>query len=908
MHGLNVVGVIVAPGAAHATGTDVVGNDVAVIGELLFTDPANSILRNDLPVEELAHLPVGAQLAVSARMLGIIDAPDAHLALAASFLWDCLPATAGEGAVDWTELVSAESHGSSWLDGRSLLDERELGCILKDNSPHGESSMGTTTIDARCNARPTRLAFVLPVPDRAHLLNVITRTTTLWGGRFDPIVILDGTAQRVEGQHYAVGGREPYLTRQANLLREFDPDLLIAPTGTVLPPELQPWEHRAFSNESLMWDPLNSGQTRSFFVDVQPILRALWDKEFKNVADPVYKIRQMRKADSEANLLLAARFGLYERDAHYQFMADTFKAEELTEDWLRAQAQPTMFQTPMGVTTLHCRNNRPTLNPYAAFLLDPQDPFDVVDFWNLRAAGMVLLPLTMATYREDRNIIAAFSQSGTFSFGEARGLTIIKARSITDEQHVEVQHWIRDEHLVQGHVIIQGWVPEFGMHGYPAARELDIEPIEAFEGKATGVLIDGYGTLDGPKPSFLDHTDHNAHWSMDWNLSTFRTPEACYRLPRLNIGCDRLVARQFGFGSQMKASRVGPQGIVTRQSGINSDIHLSPITVVQAVKAFLEGAGIQYEETSEAGLALLRIIEMLGSLWECEIFQNAAVRQTLKDMSTGDPRTVHSVDIAVRMTLKDAMLRGRKMTEKEKAERSKRLLARAIDAKVFQIGFQFQCSTCHRHGWYAMSEFTDKYTCKICFAQEKTPHVHEMEWYFSSAGLFRNANNLNGNITVLLAFSFFQEIYHLDGAKYAPSFLYRIGGAEKEMDFAIVGSESFRPDVQMIFGEAKTGASLDDDERAKLRTFGLQTKSYICFCTLLDDFSDEDKEYFKELHRQGVKLIMLPGKLLLGDHEAISEFHSKNRGRSDNEADWLRRQTIVDTLGQDFAREQHLWV
>ena len=768
--------------------------------------------------------------------------------------------------------------------------------------------MGTTTIDARCNARPTRLAFILPTPDRALLLNVIMRATTLWGGRFNPIVILDGTTQRVAGQRYALAGRDPYLAQQANLLREFDPDLVIAPTGTILPPELESWEHRAFSSDGLMWDPYNNGQTRSFFVDVQPIVRALWDKEFKNVADPLYKFRYVRKADSEANLLLAARFGLYERDVQYQFMTDTLRAEELTEDWLRAQTLPTMFQTPIGVTALHCRNKRPTVNPYAVFLLDPQDPFDVVDFWNLRAAGMVLLPLTIATYRQDRNIIAAFAQSGTFSFGEIGGITIIKARSITDEQHVEVQHWIRDEHLVQGHVIIQSWVPEYGIRGYPAARELDIEPIEAFEGKATGVLIDGYGTLEGPKPSFLDHTDYNAHWSMDWNLSTFRTPEACYRLPRLNTGCDRLVARQFGFGSHMKASRVGREGIVTRQSGISSDIHLSPITVVQAVKAFLEGVGIQYKETSEPGLALLRILEMLGSLWECEIFQNPAIRQTLKDMSTGNPRTVHSVDIDVRKTLKDARIRGRQMNEREKAERSSRLLKRAIDAKVFQIGFQFQCSTCHRHAWYAMSEFADKYTCKICFAQEKTPHVHEMEWYFSSAGLFRNANNLNGNITVLLAFSLFHEIYHLDGANYAPSFLYRIGDVEKEMDFAIIGSESFHPDVEMIFGEAKTGATLDNDEREKLRTFGLQTKSYICFCTLLDDFSDEDKDYFRHLHRDGVKLILLSGKLLLGDHEAISEFHSRNRGRSENEADWLRRQTIVDTLGQDFAREQDIWV
>jgi hypothetical protein len=62
-------------------------------------------------------------------MLGIIDAPDTHLALA-SFLWDCLPATAGEGAVDWAELVLAESHGILLIDqkGQRLISVGDRVC------------------------------------------------------------------------------------------------------------------------------------------------------------------------------------------------------------------------------------------------------------------------------------------------------------------------------------------------------------------------------------------------------------------------------------------------------------------------------------------------------------------------------------------------------------------------------------------------------------------------------------------------------------------------------------------------------------------------------------------------------------------------------------------------------------
>ena len=97
-----------------------VGDHVAVIGELLFADAADAVLRDDFPVEQLAHLPVRAEFPVSAGVLRIVDAPDAHLVLTSS-LWDCLPATAEEGAVYGTELVSAESHGIL-LIGRKVLD------------------------------------------------------------------------------------------------------------------------------------------------------------------------------------------------------------------------------------------------------------------------------------------------------------------------------------------------------------------------------------------------------------------------------------------------------------------------------------------------------------------------------------------------------------------------------------------------------------------------------------------------------------------------------------------------------------------------------------------------------------------------------------------------------------------
>jgi hypothetical protein len=47
----------------------------------------------------------------------------------------------------------------------------------------------------------------------------------------------------------------------------------------------------------------------------------------------------------------------------------------------------------------------------AFFLMDHLNLFDVVDFWNLRAAGMVIFPLPVEFYREYGNGVRAFATS-----------------------------------------------------------------------------------------------------------------------------------------------------------------------------------------------------------------------------------------------------------------------------------------------------------------------------------------------------------------------------------------------------------------------------------------------------------------------------------------------------------------
>jgi hypothetical protein len=774
-------------------------------------------------------------------------------------------------------------------------------------SSSNAKDMATTTIETQCNARPTRLALILSKPEHGQLNAVFARACALWGGVFNPIVILDDSTRKTAGRHYTTYPVDPYLKIQSDLLKAFDPDLLITYSEEDLPQELSRWKHRTFPSAKLDWAPTGN-DVQSHFVDIFPLLDDLWEKEFRGTDNPRLKIKYIEKTEAEKSLFLAARFGLYTSNDYYEFLQRNFKAETLIYDeTFRSTHWPGDFQSMLGLTAHYCRPARQRRRSHAFFLLNADDPFDVVDYWNLRAAGMYLFPLTMETYKECAVPIQDFGAASSYPINDTvtNRPTIIKAASITDERQQEVTIWIQEQKLVK-EIVMQGWVPHYHTKGYGVANEMDIEQVTGVERNATGVLVDGYGKIEGPCPPFLSRRNVLEHWSMDLDFSTFRLPEACYDMPWLNSGCDALARGLVGSGFEMNMGRVSRSGLVARLDGDSSSIRIRPVRAEDVVKAFLRGVGIEYVGTSSPGLALKRIIEMMDGFDSCEMFQNAAIRQTLDEMATGNSRLVKVVRRMVVESLRDYKHFGEAATQPQKGQHADSLLSQAVDAGVFRVGLEFQCSRCRRYHWYATSEFDKHYNCKSCFSHELTPHLDFKEWYYASDGLFRSANKLDGNITIVLTLGLFNNLFDHD-LKYAPSFDYKLNGNAHEIDFGIVAKEGFRGEVEMVFGESKSGMSLAEDERQKLKEFGEKSGSYLCFCTLADDFSNDDKEYFKALYEGGVKIILLTRFFLEMDSHSLSEFESEHRRRS-TKVDWLMRTTIVRTLGNEFAKKHYIWV
>jgi hypothetical protein len=100
---------IVPPGPSHATGIDVVRNDVAVICELTLAEGTSPILSDDLLIKQLPHFGLRPKFPVSPGVMWILDSSNAQLSNRALF-WNSFSPTAKARTMNWADLVATESH------------------------------------------------------------------------------------------------------------------------------------------------------------------------------------------------------------------------------------------------------------------------------------------------------------------------------------------------------------------------------------------------------------------------------------------------------------------------------------------------------------------------------------------------------------------------------------------------------------------------------------------------------------------------------------------------------------------------------------------------------------------------------------------------------------------------------
>jgi hypothetical protein len=763
--------------------------------------------------------------------------------------------------------------------------------------------MATCTVQVNYSMRPARIAFLVEKADPAVLEQIFRLNTTLWGGLLNPIVALDGRDRLQVGRHYAYGAL-PYEQELLALLRAFDPDILINYSGVDLPRFLAPFEERTFSQDVMRWNPWGTGETSSF-LEVWPFLHHYWTREVRFLPKPneEYGYIDLDASDS-SRAFLVARFGAYpEGGDGNEVLTSNFSARPIAYNRVfRESFSLDKWVFPIHISSLQLEISRPTsFEDHIFFLLDTSRIFDVIDFWNLRAAGYRVFPLPLEHYEDFGPSAKAFAEISVYPINQnvTTNSEIVKARSVDDAELDKAGQWLLS--LGAKQLSLQGWVPRFSDSPRDAGthQEMQIRPPTSLERTEVVVFNDGRGNLRiSPPDCELSGLYSSQHWATEIQALGTTADDRTFRLPWLRPACDAVVAHRIGRWDPHFSTRVSQFGMVTLQRADWENILIEEPTVTEVLRAYLKDGGFSYLKTSTPGLTLERIVEQFGGLYSCGVLRNSGVRKIIEALAHGKRAPSNEI--------RGTLYRSLPSDKTQRRREFESILSSLIQAQVLRQGFELQCSRCQRIDWYHLSELGTSFRCKKCFHDQLVPTLDGRDLYYVSDGLFRLEGKVAGSLTSLLSLLFIRQFAGHD-AKYAPSFDYMDGTTPGERDFAVFASKFLRQDLDVIIGECKSLKEIGTNQRNAISQLGQRTGAYLAFCTLSDEFSADDRSFFIELVAAGQRPIFLTRKHLEMPYQEIGKYRHENfwPGR---DAELLSRLTIRETLGGDFADKYRLHV
>jgi hypothetical protein len=603
--------------------------------------------------------------------------------------------------------------------------------------------------------RPLRICWAICGGDLAAFRSVIRTTYTMWGGRFNPIAIVDRPEEA------------------DRIVEVFRADMIV-PVGT--DDALDAFKKR-FSHliSPLFPDSLFLGSKEHGFhahlLDVQNALVEL-DRSpaLESIKKSGFRLYAWDDDDPLSDEFLM-QFGRYpevaETGLDYRVMVKD--ATEATDQHLPKDAPipQDVFEHPsLAYLSRHGLRRHYGIQSnwdYEGFYLgDITNLDDLVSFWNLRAADTTLFFL-------DRNHLARYEQV----LPAWNKLTKQRLSARRFEHHRNVAVWARRDAMPTDHATHAAELKQlFGEEplticglDVPSWNGLNVQaPMMIFgETAQLGVLI-----TDSAKPRlsfalgekpFSGHTFfHTQHLvaSLSFigglygdDLHTLIPPY----IPELN----EFYARSMHFN--YSHFRIEPERIGLVIDAADSDAFVYALPVVELFERIFKLAGYA-AKPSAAGLITRQIISQLDGLRGGAVFKIPGVRRLLKTFGPTDAFTAGAAyqliggkdpDVAgtsFKDFEDDLYIEQREIGTKLKVPDVFRYL---VDKGLFRMGSELTCPHCRMSSWTALDNLKQRVTCEMCGREfDATRQLMTSETHYRRSGVLGAERNAQGAVPVAL--------------------------------------------------------------------------------------------------------------------------------------------------------------
>ena len=242
--------------------------------------------------------------------------------------------------------------------------------------------------------RPLKLAFVVNPGDRKTLLTALELNSFLWGGMYNPIVPKVGKIPRAWKRRFPKSFTPTDLLK--GYVTAFDPDILVA--FSEKDAKSLASLNRRVIRETEILECFTDDYTVKYGIGLPEILKHFAHQELRfQRREPI--TMTFPYANNSLALLCASIFGRLPPTVKKDFDADfadycSIRYEKMSlQNFTQHLAASNLF--PRRITNLHINTTprRSRFNSQCLFFFDGKNPLDVIDFWNLRALGLTVVPV-----------------------------------------------------------------------------------------------------------------------------------------------------------------------------------------------------------------------------------------------------------------------------------------------------------------------------------------------------------------------------------------------------------------------------------------------------------------------------------------------------------------------------------
>lgn len=690
--------------------------------------------------------------------------------------------------------------------------------------------------------RPVRVGWCVRQGDFERLRTAVRLTSMLWGGVFNPMIVVDD------------------LAMATRLLALYRVDLLYGLGDDE--------ETRAFidAHPELRWpmssDPLErkAGEWRQYdalsLVDIAPALAAFREPPpIGSTSTIIGSYPSWRDDDPIADPLLVTLGGYPASDLGEAFQLEftTLFPEGRVPISPGNSLKPELLHgvNPLSLTRFELHAERGGLPYSGLYVGDGSDFDDLVTFWNVRAAGhaAVFADVRPEVATRQRDFLAAHVQSLCAS---------VAASQTANGWKQEIALWLRTERALPIEIppdtrVLRHQLNDLSWNGLNIKPSIQLGPSANLAGDVTteygrpalSMQVPAHTRAFGSQSSdqfsvlVLRGVSHHGEGADD---HTFAVPN----IAKLN----EFYGREMMYMPDVV--RVGPDGVgIIMRSG-SEFVSVRSVPTRALMERLFAVFGMKIR-VSRAGLVTKRLIKQMGGLQRCRVFKIAGVRELIRGFKA-DQAFTHS----------EAMQRiGRGFNAYERLYIAAREHGKLspndaflflVEKGVLRAGLEFRCPNCELTFWLSLDDAKLRVDCEFCGVRfnAATQLRDKNGWKYRRSGLFGRDDHQEGGVPVTLCL---QRLDTSTGQSAVNDLGVFTAGVEVEskgadfplceIDFVYLTQDS-HGHTQLVLGEAKERSEITGQDCANLRAVAAafpreQLTAYVAFGKT-GEFTSEELE------------------------------------------------------------------